>query len=55
MEVALELDDGQRWEKLEVHGRNSEGCLEENGSRNMDVKGDSGESLKRKTDLWRKP
>ena len=55
MEVALELDDGQRWEKLKVHGRNSQECLEENGSRNMDVKGDSGDSLKSKNELWRKP
>ena len=30
-----------------MHGRNSQDCLEENGSRNMDVKGDSGDSLKR--------
>lgn len=48
MEVALELDNGQRLKSFEVHVRKSLDCLEETVGGNTNIKGNSGEGSERK-------
>lgn len=39
---------GRGWERFEAHNRKSLDCLEETICRNIDTKGDSGESSEKK-------
>ena len=44
---------GGGWRNFEVHARKSLYCHQGTGGRNMDVKGDSGETSERKKESWR--